>query len=435
LKSASSRGEGAGSILQYQIDELSHQIAEGIGLSAYQISETARPVADVTTSYMGAYDYYIKGREAERNWDNVTARQMFEKAIALDSTFAYAHAWLAKSLWNLGLIGERNNEIEMAKRYLHRASEIEKLYIDADYASYVENDPEKQARIYEQILQSHPKDKLIHYALGYHYLYRDPHRAQTHFENALEADPENGEIHNGLGYAYFYLGDYEKALEYFERYASVSPDNPNPFDSKGEVYFRMGWLDNALTNFKKAIEVRRDFSDSYYRAAYVHALREEYGEAMALIDTILSIAPTPAIEAQCFLWRAFYSYWLGEREEAFDHLRQVEKLAEAAGSPWLSHARDFLATWIHYERNELEQGRRFLDSWDDYARNADPEYLAWRLAYGLTARAVFDMKEGKEDSARARLEAMELLLPQVQRDRNSFLFTRDELLSEMFLLQ
>ncbi|MGB6123428.1 MAG: serine/threonine-protein kinase, partial [Bacteroidota bacterium] len=55
LKSASSRGEGAGSILQHQIDELSHRIAEGIGLSANQFSVTARPVADVTTSSMGAY--------------------------------------------------------------------------------------------------------------------------------------------------------------------------------------------------------------------------------------------------------------------------------------------------------------------------------------------------------------------------------------------
>ncbi|MGB5872484.1 MAG: protein kinase [Bacteroidota bacterium] len=434
LKSASSRGEGAGSILQHQIDELSHRIAEGIGLSANQFSVTARPVADVTTSSMGAYDYFIKGKDARVNrWDDVTARRMFEKAIALDSTFAIAYAGLANSLGDLGLIEERNNAIRMAKRHAHRASEIDRLYIDADYADMVENDREKQARIYERILESHPKDKRIHLVLGN--LERNNEKALTHYEMALEADPEDAEMLNVVGYAYFYQKNYEKALEYFERYASASPDQPNPYDSKGEVYFLMGWLDNALSNFKKAIEVRREFTPSYMRAAYVHALKEEYGEAKALIDTMLSVAPTPAIKGVCFLWKAFYSYWLGRREEALNHVYQVKRLAVVAGNPGLVHSPDVLALWIHYERNDLEEGRRYLDSLEDRARNANPEREAWRVAYWLTARAVFDVKEGKDDSARARLEEMESLLPQIESDRKELLLSRDELLSEIFLLQ
>ncbi len=295
LKSASSKGEGAGSILQHQIDELSRKIAEGMGLSAHQISETARPVADITSSSLGAYEYYLKGRNAqERQWDHTTARRMFEKAIALDSTFASAHLWLGISLADLGLGKEADNELEIAKRYSHRAGEIERLYIDAAYADRVEKDSAKCIRIYEQILESHPNDKRIHLALGEYLSYSDSRRALFHFEKALEADPENAEILNAIGYMYVDLGNLEKALEYIGRNASLTPDSPNPFDSKGEVYFRMGWLDNALANFKKAIEVRRDFYPAYMRAAYVHALREEYGEAMALIDTMLSVAQSPA---------------------------------------------------------------------------------------------------------------------------------------------
>jgi tetratricopeptide (TPR) repeat protein/predicted Ser/Thr protein kinase/TolB-like protein len=436
LSSASSRGEGAGSILQHQIDELSRRIVEGIGLSANQFSETARPVADVTTSSMGAYDYYIKGKEAKyTDWDDVTARRMFEKAIALDSTFAIAYAALARSLGDLGVIKERNNAIEMAKQYAHRASEIDRLYIDADYADMVEKDRDKQTRIYERILRSHPNDKKINAELGDHYLGVENDRALMHYEKALEADPDDAEFLNAVGYAHFYQRNYEKALEYFDRYASLSPDQPNPYDSKGEVYFQMGYLDNALSNFKKAIQIRREFLASYMRAAYVHALKEEYGEAMALIDTMISVAPTPALKGMSFHWKAFYTYWLGRREEALNHAQQVKRLAEAAGIRGLAHAPDVLAVWIHYEQDELEEGRKFLDAWEERARNGNPDRLAWRLSYSLAARAVFDMKEGKEDSARARLEAMESLLPEVKTDRNELLFTRDELLSEIFLLQ
>jgi tetratricopeptide (TPR) repeat protein len=256
-----------------------------------------------------------------------------------------------------------------------------------------------------------------------------------HYERVLELDPEDAETINGVGYTYFNEENYEKALEYFDRYASLSPDHPNPYDSKGEVYFRMGWLDNALSNFKKAIEVRREFLGPHMKAAYVHAMKEEYGEATALIDTMLSVAPTPAFKGMCFQWKAFYSYWLGRREEALNHVYQVKRFAEAAGISGLGYGSDVLAAWIHYERNELQEARKYLDSRDDWARKGNPERLAWRLAYSLTARAVFDTKEGEDDSARARLEAMESMVPQVKGDRKDLLSTRDELLSEIFLLQ
>jgi len=436
LQSASSRGEGAGSILQHQIDELSRRIAEGIGLSASQFSESARPVANVTTSSMGAYDYYIKGKqEGLHRWDDVAARQMFEKAIALDSTFAIAYAGLAQSLENLGLYEKRDSAIEMARRYAHRASEIDRLYIEAEYADMVERDREKVAQIYQKILEHHPNDKKINASLGDHYLGVDNRKALMHYEKALEADPDDAEFLNAVGYAHFYQENYLKALEYFDRYASASPDHPNPYDSKGEVYFRMGWLDNALSNFTKAVEVRRDFLAPYMRAAYVHALKEEYGETLSLIDTMCHITPTPALKGMCHLWKAFYSFWLGRSEEALIHVDQVKRLAEAAGTPGLGHSPDILAAWIHYEREELDEARRVLDSYDDNAREGNPERRAWRLAYSLIARAVFDAKEGKEDSAHARLDAVKSLLPEVGGDRDELLFTRDELLSEIFLLQ
>ena len=55
LKSASSRGKGVGSILEIQIDELSRDIAQGVGLSERAIAVTQKPIAEVTTNSMEAY--------------------------------------------------------------------------------------------------------------------------------------------------------------------------------------------------------------------------------------------------------------------------------------------------------------------------------------------------------------------------------------------
>jgi hypothetical protein len=63
LKSAGSRGEGVDSILRTQIDELSREITKGVGPTPEKNAASPLPVAEVTTSSMDAYHYYLKGKE------------------------------------------------------------------------------------------------------------------------------------------------------------------------------------------------------------------------------------------------------------------------------------------------------------------------------------------------------------------------------------
>ncbi len=63
LRSASSRGEGVDSIIKTQIDELSRDISKGIGLPTDKIAAGQQPVAEVTTSSMEAYKYFLRGNE------------------------------------------------------------------------------------------------------------------------------------------------------------------------------------------------------------------------------------------------------------------------------------------------------------------------------------------------------------------------------------
>ncbi|MGB8951631.1 MAG: protein kinase [Candidatus Aminicenantales bacterium] len=129
LKSASSKSKGVDSILKSQIDELSKEIARGVGLSRRAIETVPLRIADLTTSSMDAYECFLKGRENDDNMYYDEARQFFEKAVALDPTFATAYLLLASTYSSLG------NRKAMYEAYEKAKQEYEKflsLWKDAD---------------------------------------------------------------------------------------------------------------------------------------------------------------------------------------------------------------------------------------------------------------------------------------------------------------
>ncbi len=115
LKSASSKGEGVGSILERQIGELSRDISRGVGISERKIEEAQPRIAEVTTSSMDAYNYFLRGREDLEKFYYDQARQSLEKAVELDPNFAVAYLWLARSYSSLGERKAKNEAYEKAK--------------------------------------------------------------------------------------------------------------------------------------------------------------------------------------------------------------------------------------------------------------------------------------------------------------------------------
>ena len=101
LKSSNIKSVGVQSILESQIDYLSDEIVEGIGLSAKKIESVQLRIADVSTNSMEAYNYFLQGREEfeKRYFDD--SRKFLEKAIELDSTYAVAYLYLARVYDNL----------------------------------------------------------------------------------------------------------------------------------------------------------------------------------------------------------------------------------------------------------------------------------------------------------------------------------------------
>jgi serine/threonine protein kinase/Flp pilus assembly protein TadD len=414
LKSSSSKGEGIGSILKTQIDELCKEISEGIGVAGQKIELAKMPIADVTTNSMDAYRYFLRGTEDWRKLYLEDARKALEKSVEIDPSFAFAYYHLA-SIYNFGgNIEARNKAIEKANALSGKATEKERLFIEARYAWLIERNREKRFRIIQEILEKYPKEKMAYLTLGLLYHQNGNYEeAISQFNKALELDPNFGEAHNGIGYTYIQMGKFEKSIVHFEKYASLNPEDANPLDSLAEAYFLAGRLDEAIAKFRAIVDIKPDFYASYSSIGYVYALKENYPEAMKWIDKYIAMIPASGSKTSGFLWKGFFHYWLGSLGQSLADFQRAADTAEASGDDMRKALAEQMKKWIYYDREELELSRKSNERWlNAYVKNrpgGEPFFkVGHRFFLGL-----LELKEGRIDSVKARLAEMKSLVSDI----------------------
>ena len=403
LKSATSRGKGENSILDSQIDELGREIFLGLGIARQELEATQQPISELSTFSMDAYKYYLQGKEELENLDVLRARQSLEKSVELDPQFALALLALGDAYIEIGNRAAGFEAIKKAKAHSARATEKERLYIEAKFASSIERDSEKRFQILTELVGKYPKEKEAHYELGMYYYNRGRSKeAVEEFQRALSLDPNMGASLNMLGYSYADLGEYEKAIKAFERYADVKPEDANPLDSMAEQYFRMGNLDTAIAKYNKALEVQPGFGCEA-RLAYIYALKQEYSEALRLIDRFTNRAGSAGIKASGYIWMAMYDYLVGKIDKTFEDLRQAEVWSEKAGNELLKGFSCATRGWMYFELGDLERSEELVQSAFDIFFVLFPDLKSLRASYNLDLGLV-DLKKGKMESAKARLK-------------------------------
>jgi len=413
LESATVRGQGVDSVLLTQIDELSKRIVEGVGLSTQKIESTQWNIAEVTTSSLEAYNAFIQGMESYDKFYFDNAQQHLEKAIKLDPSFAMAYLYLA-SCYHYSKGAEASKEaIENAKKYAHRASEKEKLYIEARYARSIEKNTEKRLAILRELVAKYPQEKKALLSLAGLYSAKDqfPEALQA-INRVLDLDPDNGNALNQAAYIYVNMGNFEKAAEYFKRYISVSPGEPNPFDSLGTLYFRMGRLDDAVASFKKALAIKPDFG-SELGISVVFGVKGNYVEAMSWIDQLIQNTPFPFFKLRGRLYRSIQRHLLGSYEQSLADISLGKGSAKSIGNMGFVSLYDIVNAWFFYERGEVELGRENVKAYFSFIKEDEPHRISFHtLLYNLI-EGFFDVEEGNITSAKTRLEAAESLLPSV----------------------
>lgn len=438
LKSANSRGEGVASILQNQIDDLSIDIFRGVGISEDRIAGAEPRIVDITTSSMDAYNYFLRGRlDLEKAYYH-DAIKFLRKAIDLDSTFATAYFYLARTYTHLGNYKERNENFEKAKTFSHKATEKERLYIEASYAFIIEDNPQKYFSILKEMAKKYPKEKRVHSALGsFYYINRLFDKAIKKYVDAVELDPNYGVAINSLAHLYAEIGEYDVASEYFNRYASLSPGDADPFDSMGDVYLRMGRLNEAMVKYKEALEVKPDFGTEW-KIAYIHALREDYDGALKWVNQFIARSPSAAVEILGYEWKAIYHYRLGKLKQCFDDIRRMSDFGDTIGDLWYKARADWIRGRVYYDIREFKLSRTYYERALDLYIESNPRFTSYYQVFFNYDFGLVDLEEGKIISAKAKLDEMKSLLPDIKlssRFEEELTFHYDLLYGEILLAQ
>jgi serine/threonine protein kinase/tetratricopeptide (TPR) repeat protein len=405
LKGANVRGRGEDSILQTQIDELTLEISQGLGIAREKLEAAQHKIADVTTSSIEAYNLFLEGKEYLDIMRHEDARISMEKAVKIDPEFAAAYDWLGV-IYNF--LGDREARVEAIKKAMElsdKATEKERLYIQISHAYAIEGDSEKGFRIQKELAEKYPKEKDVHYDLAWQFQVRGMYEeAIAEFEKSLELDPDMGHALNGLAYTYADMGEYEKAVLYAQKYMAMYPENANPVDSLAEQYLRMGRLDEALENYKKALEMQPDLG-SDFRIAYIYALREDYPEALGWIDLYIDHAPSAGIKAEGFYFRAIYDFMLGKKEQAFLDLEKGAEFAEKVGNEPRKASMDLVRGCIYYDLGNFDMARehfrKMFGENFSYDLATQTDKLRYNFRLGLA-----DVRMGRMESAKSKLEAL-----------------------------
>jgi len=423
LKSANSTGEGVGSILKTQIDELSKSVSRGLISASAKVAEENFKVADVTTHSMEAFRHYREGVRRLSNFDTIGARASFERAVQLDPTFAMANYFLGKVNRRLWSAETARIALQKAMKYSVNVTEKEALFIEMDYAEVVEGDPEKALMINEELAQRFPREKTAHQMLGSKYRRaRRVREAIKAFNRAIKLDPNWGNVYNELGYVYAQIGDYENARECLEKYVSLSPEGPNPYDSLGEVYLMMGSLDEVITTLELASQKFPNwYSGFFVTLAYAYALQENYDKALQQFDELqlrfersFSVEQDPELLVWTHKYNGLFYYLLGRYKEALTLFRKQRALALSARDG-LGQARAHeLMAFVYAEMGDSRQAETELQACLKTRLKVSPQdNLHWQLSHGCIS-GLIDVKAGKVDSAKEKLRRVTRMLSEVQ---------------------
>ncbi len=242
-------------------------------LKAVLSPEETQRLEQQPTESIAAYDYYLRayeyGRHGYERKTIETAIDLYQKAIAVDSSFAQAYARLGRNHAHMYWFGydRTSQRLVMAREAV------------------------------DQALRLKPEDPVVRVANGYYYYHgsRDYARALDEFYFARRMEPGNGQHAENIAYIQRRLGKFEEAVANLKTAQDYDPRSSRLTTELGYTYNVLRWYDLAEQSFDRAIELAPDNSGPYlykawlqvYRTGNTESARQVLAEGMRLTDPSL----------------------------------------------------------------------------------------------------------------------------------------------------
>ncbi|MGV7224894.1 MAG: tetratricopeptide repeat protein [Nitrospinales bacterium] len=248
-------------------EEIVHTI---VGKLAVKIDAAERKrVLHKRTESLEAYDYLLRGLELFQTRtcaDFRKARQMFEKAIALDPDFASAYVGLGRtyqSQISYGCTEFPSQTLQRAKDLATKAIKLDEFQSDA-YA-----------------------------LLGMVYTYSGRYDlAISQLNQAIEINPNDAYAHSYRGQVMLWSGRVDDAIQSMEIALRFDPNrSPGDFMFLGIGYYLKGQYDKAINVLEKGLNRKLDWVGNHIILAAAYAQLDRSDDAEREVQEILRLEP------------------------------------------------------------------------------------------------------------------------------------------------
>jgi serine/threonine protein kinase len=191
-------------------DDITENIVQA--LKMVLTNEEKQSIQSFPTSEIEAYEYFLKGRQFLNQLALYEAREMFEKAVEKDVSYALAYAGLAEThSWMYEWRGAKTEDLEAARFNSRKASELA-----------------------PQLAESHIS---YGYVLSLDSRYDE---AKKEFQKAINIDPNFFEAYYYYARNCFANGEIEKSAQFFAKAADVRRDDFQSLMLQGQSLRMLG---------------------------------------------------------------------------------------------------------------------------------------------------------------------------------------------------
>jgi tetratricopeptide (TPR) repeat protein/predicted Ser/Thr protein kinase len=222
------------------LDRTASSLRSKLGESLGSVQKFATPLEQATTSSLEALQAFSLGEAEHLRIDDAKAIPYLKRAVELDPNFAMANATLGVAYNNLTQQDLGDSFITKAFDLKERASERERLYISSHYYDIVTGDVDKAIEIYEQWVQTYPRDTAPRDNLSLRYsAIGQQEKALASSSEAMRIDPKDSYSYQNVADAYERLNRFDEARAVAEK-AVARESGPSPHLTLFDLAFIRG---------------------------------------------------------------------------------------------------------------------------------------------------------------------------------------------------
>ncbi len=360
------------------------------------------------TDNLEAYDAFLRGLEYYSRYtkeSNTQARQLFEKAVALDPQYAEAYVWLGIT-YRLEWVFRWSADPKALERALALAQKALALDDSLPFAHSLLSDDYALKQQYDQAIAEGKRAIALDPNNADSYAWQadilnyagQPEEALRAVTQAMRLNPRYPSFYlNRLGWAYYLTGRYAEAIVTLQEAISRSP-NFIATHVNLAISYLLQWFSQqspaaqTLEPAVAAIQRALAFSDSIYInhlvLGYISLFQQQYDQALAEMERGVTLTPTAA---EGYAGLAEVLSLVGRSEEALEAASQALHLKPLVVDIHLINVGAAYAVAGHYTeaRDSLQ---RFLSR---YPNRLDA-HLILAAVYSELGQATEAQKEAAE---------------------------------------